>query len=272
MQAKYMATTYTITLNLNGGEIAGDNPIEYTIETPTFTLYQPTRGTTTFLGWTGEGYQEPTTVITITQGTTGNKTFVANWESALISFVVDGKLLSESSIEVPKGDNVNTPEIDSSLYGLTYYRVKTWYSNQACTIPVSFPFTATTDKTLYGKWVYGVSENIYSAFAKFDTATTSTSGAITINSYDELVLFVEYIQMNHITEQLQFKYSGTITNATLGQLLSDSTYPSMSTNIGYVEHGQYKSIYLNSDTSSEEGTLDVSGAAEAKYIQKVNGN
>ena len=69
--------TYTITYNYNGG--SASNPTTYDIETPTFTLNNPTRSGYDFNGWTGSGSG---TTITIPTGSTGNRSYTANWKAA----------------------------------------------------------------------------------------------------------------------------------------------------------------------------------------------
>ncbi len=72
--------TYYISYSLNGGTVdAGTpNPTEYNVETATFTLNNPTRLGYEFTGWSIGGGQ-PTTVVTITQGSTGDRDYTANW-------------------------------------------------------------------------------------------------------------------------------------------------------------------------------------------------
>lgn len=72
-------STYTITYELNGGVLAKNNPNTYTIYTDTFTLSNPTKTDYTFLGWTGPGYNTASTTVTIPKGSTGNRTYTANW-------------------------------------------------------------------------------------------------------------------------------------------------------------------------------------------------
>ena len=56
------------------------NPTQYDITTPEFTLQNPTREGYEFLGWTGSNGEYPTTVVTISPGTTGHKSYYANEE------------------------------------------------------------------------------------------------------------------------------------------------------------------------------------------------
>ena len=76
--------TYNITYNLDGGTNSDSNPASYNRETDTITLKDPTKTGYTFTGWTTDTITSPTKNLTIEKGSTGNKTFTANW--ALIGY------------------------------------------------------------------------------------------------------------------------------------------------------------------------------------------
>ena len=79
--ANWTAVEYTITYDLNGGEMkAGEiNPEKYTIETPDYVLRNPVRTGYTFTGWTWDGQTEAKTEVTITKGSMGSEAYTANW-------------------------------------------------------------------------------------------------------------------------------------------------------------------------------------------------
>jgi uncharacterized repeat protein (TIGR02543 family) len=77
--ARWTLTTYTITYTLAGGTVATANPANYTVETDTIKLKNPTRNGWTFVGWTGANGTTPDTAVTIAKGSTGAKTYTANW-------------------------------------------------------------------------------------------------------------------------------------------------------------------------------------------------
>ncbi len=77
---------YTITYNLNGGTLVGENPTKYTA-LDVITLINPTRDTYAFLGWTGTDMINPNKNITIVNQS-GDRTYTANWEEAY--YLVDG--------------------------------------------------------------------------------------------------------------------------------------------------------------------------------------
>ena len=75
--ATWTPITYSITYNLDGG--SATNPISYTIETESFTLNNPVKDGYTFTGWTGTDLTAETQTVTINQGSTGDRTYTANY-------------------------------------------------------------------------------------------------------------------------------------------------------------------------------------------------
>ena len=69
--AQFNLHTYRITYNLGDDSVTNPNPSTYTIEDENILLQDPTREGYQFLGWSPVGYIEA--------GSTGNKTFTANW-------------------------------------------------------------------------------------------------------------------------------------------------------------------------------------------------
>ncbi|MBQ2594060.1 MAG: InlB B-repeat-containing protein, partial [Candidatus Riflebacteria bacterium] len=82
--ANYTPNNYTITYNnIDGATFATANPTIYNVETETFTLTNPTKDDYIFLGWTYEGQTTPTTSVTISQGSTGDKEYTAHFNLLL---------------------------------------------------------------------------------------------------------------------------------------------------------------------------------------------
>ena len=105
--ANYEAISYTITYKglTNVEKALLENPITYNVETNTFTLNNPTSRLDDkgypiedFVGW-DDGSGNVSTNITITKGTTGNKTYTATWVANVddysITYSLDGGTPSE---------------------------------------------------------------------------------------------------------------------------------------------------------------------------------
>ncbi len=69
---------YTVAMDTAGGDPI--RPIQYTVESEAFQLPTPVRTGYIFLGWTGEGITEAQEIIEIPQGSTGDRTYTANWQ------------------------------------------------------------------------------------------------------------------------------------------------------------------------------------------------
>ena len=73
--------TYTISYNLNGGTLGSGktNPTSYNVTSDAFTLNNPTKTGYTFAGWTGTNGTTAQTTVTVAKGSTGAKSYTANW-------------------------------------------------------------------------------------------------------------------------------------------------------------------------------------------------
>ena len=83
--------TYSITYDLAGGSVATNNPATYTVETPTFTLNNPTRTGYMFAGWTQAEGDTPQSTVTIETGSTGNRTYTAHWTTKTYTVTLDNQ-------------------------------------------------------------------------------------------------------------------------------------------------------------------------------------
>ena len=100
--ANWSTVTYTITYELDGGTLtdADSNKADYTVETESFTLNNPTKTGYTFTGWTlsGDSAGESTS-LTVTTTTGGNKHYIAHWSTNryTITYTLDGGTNAESN-------------------------------------------------------------------------------------------------------------------------------------------------------------------------------
>ncbi len=89
MTANASLIKYTITYNYDGG--SATNVDNYYVTTNTFTLVNPTKSGFTFVGWTGSNGTKAQTSVSITKGSTENKSYKANW---LNNSVVGGSVVT----------------------------------------------------------------------------------------------------------------------------------------------------------------------------------
>lgn len=106
LYAEFTPKVYTITYNLNGGELPEGYPTEYTIESDDihFPSEYPTRAHHLFLGWTGTDLAGETKDVVIEKGSFGNRVYNAIFEidSKEVTVTLDpkGGELAEKSVVV----------------------------------------------------------------------------------------------------------------------------------------------------------------------------
>ena len=71
---------YAISYELNGGTLSTSNPISYDAESADIKLNNPIKTGYTFTGWTGTGIIEASTDVTIPSGSSGDRSYTANWQ------------------------------------------------------------------------------------------------------------------------------------------------------------------------------------------------
>ena len=139
---------YTVTLDASGGDPI--RPIQYTVESEAFLLPTPVRTGYIFLGWTGEGITEPQKTIEIPQGSTGDRTYTANWQ--VIEYTVTLDASGGDPLD-PITYTVETPVILPTPTS-TGYTFLGW-TGEGETTPqptVVLPKGTTGDKMYFANW------------------------------------------------------------------------------------------------------------------------
>ena len=140
---------YTVTLDTAGGDPI--RPIQYTVESEAFQLPTPVRTGYIFLGWTGEGITEAQEIIEIPQGSTGDRTYTANWqviEYTITLLEMDGAGTSEAlvyTVEQP----VTLPTPTREGYAFLGWTVN---SDMAPQLTVVLPQGSIGNKTYTANW------------------------------------------------------------------------------------------------------------------------
>ncbi len=104
---------YQIRYDYKGGTADPENPSDYNIETPDFTLNNPTKEGYEFEGWTGSNGNTPQETVTIPKGSTGDLNYVANWKPIQYVIHFDGNGATSGSTPDVTGtydEDVTIPE------------------------------------------------------------------------------------------------------------------------------------------------------------------
>ena len=142
---------YTVTMDTAGGDPI--RPIQYTVESEAFQLPTPVRTGYIFLGWTGEGITEPQKTIEIPQGSTGDRTYTANWqviEYTIITLLEGGNAGTSEEYFYTVEQTVTLPT--PTRTGYTFLG----WTGEGITTPqpnVTIPKGSTGDKTYIENWI-----------------------------------------------------------------------------------------------------------------------
>ena len=141
---------YTVTMDTAGGDPI--RPIQYTVESEAFQLPTPVRTGYIFLGWTGEGIAEPQKTMEIPQGSTGDRTYTANWqviEYTIITLLEGGNAGTSEEYFYTVEQTVTLPT--PTRTGYTFLG----WTGEGITTPqpnVTIPKGSTGDKTYIENW------------------------------------------------------------------------------------------------------------------------
>ena len=164
--ATWTPVNYTISYELDGGNVDGVNPTSYTIESAPITLINPTKDGYDFAGWTGTGLDAATKTVIIATGNTGNRSYTATWTKKTYTVSITGGGVTADSYTPEYGDNVVLTIMDDPDATLTSLTVN---GSEVKESIVDHQYTITS-----------VSGNIsvvatWSSTKEFITLTTSTA-------------------------------------------------------------------------------------------------
>ena len=155
---------YKITYDLDGGTVSTNNPTSYTSQSDNIILTNPTKEGYIFKGWTGSNGDTANTSVTINKGSTGDKTYKANWVKTHTITVTAGTGTSVSGGGIcEEGSTVSFRGSANSNYiwngwsdgNSAYSRTTTCDGNKTFTTNAATynPPTYTTTRTGSNGWV-----------------------------------------------------------------------------------------------------------------------
>jgi len=201
LYGKWNINTYTIGYTLNGGTVSGTNQTSYNVESSAITLINPTKTGYTFKGWSGTELTGDTNqTVTIAAGSTGNRSYTANWTANQYQLTISG---NGGTIPATSGWTVATGSISAtkqvtydSTYGTmptptwTGYTFKGWFTDPTGGTEVKGTDTVniTVDTTLYAHWAdetkpSNATITSTNNVATSQTATLACSDGVGVTSY-----------------------------------------------------------------------------------------
>ena len=121
--ANWKVIQYDITYNLVGGS-ASPLQTSYNVESNSFTLPTPTRTGYTFTGWSGTGLSSTSKNVTVSKGSTGNRSYTANWSVNYytVNYYVEGSLWATRSVAY----NTTPENLDAQSALDVYHKFNHW--------------------------------------------------------------------------------------------------------------------------------------------------
>lgn len=156
LYAQWTMGDYTISYDLAGGTLDTQNPASYHVESESFTLNNPTRTGYTFAGWTGTGLTGALANVTVTKGSTGNRSYTATWTANKydVTFVYNYEDAPTSSVI---SQSYDAPYSFPDKPTRTGYAFTGWYTaaEGGTLVEATTKMTAMEDHTLYAHWEPG---------------------------------------------------------------------------------------------------------------------
>lgn len=167
LTTELLPVTYDITYNLDEGTNAEGNPTTYSVESDDITLAEPTKTGYTFTGWTFKGQDTPMKEVTIAKGSTGEKTFTANWQKNVLELTEAVGMTTDISNEW-KGKTVDI------CFKRTFEPLATG-EGKASTVCLPFDLTKPSTTTVGTFYTFGGVSNTTGEYVVTMNEVTSTT-------------------------------------------------------------------------------------------------
>ena len=173
--------SYTISYDLNGANEPG-NPASYTMKSSDITLINPTRIGYTFAGWTGTGLMGRIQTLTISTGSTGNRSYTANWQTVTykVSFDANGGEFGEGQNN-PTSYDIESEQFSPQAPTKTGYDFEGWLLSGdiggTASSDLTIPTGTTGDREYIAQWtlhVYTLSYDLNDGTVSSDNPTSYT--------------------------------------------------------------------------------------------------
>lgn len=167
--------SYSIIYNLDGGKVTGTNPKTYNIESSNIKLINPQKNGYQFIGWSGTGISGKSLDVVIPKGSTGNRSFTANWsapDNYRITYNLNGGKVNGTNPVTYNVESSDKRLINPEKIGFTF---EGWSGTgiSGRSLNVTIPKGSTGDRTYTANW----SENNYTV-----TFLAGANGSFTVNS------------------------------------------------------------------------------------------
>lgn len=268
---KLVPVDYSISYNLNGGSVS-ENPTTYNVETNTFTLKNPTKPGYTFTGWTGSNGTTPQTTVSISKGSTGDKSYAANWKPSTSTYKVnyllqnigDDNYTLKESAEYTETINASVTPTVKTYTGFTSPAAQTVQVKEDGTTVVNYYYTRNS---------YLLTVN---AGTGINSITVSNSAGISNieNTDKKKVLSVRYGASVTINADISPGYSWSRWDGSFTQWNKSYNFymPAKAVNVTAIATANKYVVQLYANKPSDTSNLVVNKLSDSEWVyDNVNG-
>ena len=259
----YKPKNYTITYNLNGGTATG-NPGTYNIESETITLSNPTKDYYTFTGWTGSNGNTAQSTVKIPKGSTGKKSYIANWTP--INYSITYNLNGGTDPGNPATYNIESAQFTLNNPTKDYYTFTGWTGSNGATAQstVTINKGSTGDKSYKANWIPTNYSIAYELNGGTDPGNPGTynieSETITLSNPTRTgYIFSGWTGSNGTTAQT----SVTITKGTTGDKSYTANWTPITYTVQYDGNG-----YTGGSTANSSHTYDATNSVATNGFKR----
>ncbi len=149
--AHWNVETYTITYHLDDG-VATNNAF-YTVDTPTFTLNNPTKAGYTFSGWTGSNGTKKQKTVKIEKGSKGNKNYTAHYDINAYTITYNGNGNTGGSTTSNTCNYLEDCSFQANGFSKTGYIFDGWYTAASGGSKYGASIQLSSNITVYAHWI-----------------------------------------------------------------------------------------------------------------------
>lgn len=250
LSAKWSINNYVIAYELGGGMNHPSNPSTYTVETPTFELFEPTRTGYEFLGWTKGASETPKKEQSIPCGSTGDVTFTAHWKAKECSITFDYRGGTEDILQtsISFDSEFQLPSNTAKL-GYTFAG---WYDVATNELIQTTKWTWDHDLSVYAKWV----PTSYAIIYVLNGGTNASQNPVTYTIESQEITISDptkpgYTFKGWNVERGETRYSPTIPSGSTGDRKFEACWQANRNTVVFhgnnATKGEMSSIQANTD-------------------------
>lgn len=202
-------------------------------------------------------------------------TYIAKFKQNFYSarFVVDDNEFENLWKKIEYTETLTEPVINYDSLHVSGYQIDGWYTDKEMTNKFVFGNTLSSDIVLYGTYKYFMKNGFVDNKEKYDSLKSSDT--LNINSFDELVEYIEYLLFysKNAGNNIKLTYKNIVTNNELFNEFNKAAEKSALPTYGlrytaYTGRTSTGRIYVSQSYANEEASLIADSSKQYVYEQQ----